>query len=48
MLLLPRCDFDMKRHASRICQKMIFCGDPTSRAAYGDFFVPPFPPQESW
>ena len=40
IVLLSRCDFDMKWHASKICQKMSFGGDPASRAAYSIFLCP--------
>lgn len=47
VMLLARCEFDVKRAALGVDKGMDFGGEATSRTTQCIFFDPPFPPEAS-
>jgi len=47
IMLLARCEFDVKRAALGVDEGMDFGGEATSRTTQCIFFDPPFPPEAS-
>ena len=48
VMLLTRCEFDVKRAALGVDEGMDFGGEATSRTTQCILFDPPFPPEASW
>ena len=48
VMLLARCEFDVKRAALGVDEGMDFGGEATSRTTQCILFDPPFPPEASW
>jgi hypothetical protein len=48
VMLLTRCEFEVKRAPFGVDEGMDFSGEATSRATQCILFDPPFPPEASW